>query len=220
MNMEHLQIDIDLELETALHSTGNLRRLGADRALARSAEGGWVIPATTVKGFLRENGETFLRTWGHAVCTGPEPGNMCDGQSPCLVCRIFGNPCHPSPLRFNDAVLITPETGTAIHSGVAISRHRRAAYPQRLFFLETTETTPSRWHASCEGDFRDAGTAKAAAALVALAARWGTAIGGGKSRGLGWIKQVQVKIVLNGTKILEQDLLPFWQAWKEGKGCG
>ncbi|MGC8838608.1 MAG: RAMP superfamily CRISPR-associated protein [Anaerolineae bacterium] len=216
--MEHLRIDVGLELETAFHTTGNLRRLGADKALARSAEGHWVIPATTLKGFLRENAEILLRTWGHEnVCTGPEPATMCKDQPLCLVCQIFGNPRHPSPLRFSDAVLLTFEAETAVRSGVAISRHRRAAFPQRLFFLETTQAIPTRWHATCEGEFKDLHIAKAAAALVALAARWGRAVGGGKTRGLGWIKDVELKTTLNGNTLLEDDLFPFWQAWKEGK---
>lgn len=59
--------------------------------------------------------------------------------------------------------------------------------------------------------------AKAAAALLTVAARWGKAIGGGKTRGLGWIKGMDLKATLNGVALSEEDLLPFWQAWKEGK---
>lgn len=212
---EHLKIELRFSLGSAFHTTGNLRHPGADRALARNAVGQPVIPATTVKGFLREKAEVLLRTWGHPVCTGPEPGGMCDGPL-CLVCRVFGNPRHPASLRFSDATLLAP-VGSAVRSGVAISRHRRAAYPQRLFFTETTEPMPTQWWATCEGVFGDAGAAKRAAALVALAARWGAAIGGGKTRGLGWIDAVQVKATLNGTEIPEQDLAQLWRAWKEGK---
>ncbi|MGQ9654651.1 MAG: RAMP superfamily CRISPR-associated protein [Thermodesulfobacteriota bacterium] len=215
--MEYLRITVDLELRTAFHTTGNLRRLGADKTMARNAEGRLVIPATTLKGFLREKAEVLLRTWGHEVCTGPGLENTCDGQAPCLVCRVFGNPRHPSPLRFGDATLQTLEAETAIRSGVGISRHRQASYPQRLFFLETTEAMPTRWRAQCEGEFKDVRTAKAAAALVVLAARGGTAIGGGKTRGLGWIEKLQVRAALNESELLEQELVPFWQAWEEGK---
>ncbi len=214
--MEHLVIELRFHLSTALHSTGNVRRPGTDKALARDTEGRWVIPATTVKGFLREKAEVLLRTWGHTVCTGPEPGDMCDGYDLCLVCQVFGNPRHPSVLRFSDgSPLGEPES--TVRSGVAISRHRRAAYPQRLFFIETTAPMPTEWVTTCEGDFEDKRAAKAAAALVALAARWGTAIGGGKTRGLGWIQRVQVKAVLNGSEIPEEDLTSFWESWKEGR---
>lgn len=216
--MVHLQIDVEIELRTAFHTTGNLRRLGVDKALARNAEGQWVIPATTLKGFLRENAEVLLHTWGHTVCIGPEPGNMCDAQALCAVCQTFGTPRHPSPLRFGDARPISPEGETAIRSGVAISRHRRAARPQRLFFVETTEAMPTQWYARCEGEFQDSNAAKATAALLTMAARWGTAIGGGKTRGLGWIKHMKLEATLNGNALSEADLLPFWQAWQqEGK---
>lgn len=214
--MEYLEIDLLFNLSTAFHTTGNLRRPGVDKTLARDSEGRWVIPATTVKGFLRERAEILLRTWGHRVCIGPEPGKMCNSQTLCLICQVFGNPRHLSTLHFADGLPLI-EMDSAVRSGVAISRHRRAAYPQRLFFLETTEPMPTQWRARCEGDFPDADTAKKAAALVALAARWGTAIGGGKTRGLGWIKDVQVKATLNEAKIAEQDLMPFWEAWKEGR---
>ncbi|MBC7226526.1 MAG: hypothetical protein H5T61_04775 [Thermoflexales bacterium] len=216
--MQQLVVQVYFDLDTALHTTGNLRRLGVDKALARDASGQWVLPATTVKGFLRERAEVLLRTWGHPVCTGPEPATMCDDQTLCLVCRVFGNPRHPSALRFQDG---HPLDGfgeaSFVRSGVAISRYRRAASPQRLFFLETTAPMPTRWWAECTGYFPDSGAAKMAAALVALAARGGWAIGGGKARGLGWIKEVKVKATLNGVEIPEQDLMPFWQAWKEGR---
>ncbi len=215
--MEHLEITLTIELKTAFHSTGNLRRWGADKAQTRDATGRLVIPATTIKGFLREKAELLLRTWGLPVCVGPDPGTMCEGQSPCLVCRVFGNPRLAAPLRFADAVLFSPEEETVIRSGVAISRHRGAAYPQRLFFTETTGAGKSQWMAACEGDFSDAPTAKAVAALMALAARWGVAIGGGQTQGLGWIEQVHVKATLNETEIPEQELQHFWQAWKEGR---
>lgn len=214
--MEHLVVELRFKLGTAFHSTGNFRRWGVDKALARDAEGRQVIPATTVKGFLRERAEILLRAWGHAVCLGPEPANMCGGRTPCLVCQVFGNPRSPSALRFADGLLLV-EMGSAVRSGVAISRHRRAAYPQRLFFIETTDSIPTQWRAECEGDFPDEDTAKKAAALIAISARWGTAIGGGKTRGLGWVEDVRVRAVLNGVEIPEQDLVPIWQTWKEGK---
>lgn len=213
--MKHLLIELCFHLNTAFHSTGNLRRLGVDKALACDCERHWVIPATTVKGFLREKAEILLRTWGHAVCTGPEPQNMCAHPNLCPVCQVFGNPRSVSVLRFTDG---SPTVGieNAVRSGVAISRNRRAAYPQRLFFLETTSPTPTSWIATCEGYFSDIDAAKRAAALVSLAAHWGTTIGGSKSRGLGWIEMILVKATLDGTEIPEQDLVAFWQAWKEG----
>lgn len=210
----HLKIELFLHLDTAFHCTGNVRRPGVDKALARNAQGCWTIPATTLKGFLREKCEILLRTWGREVCIGPNPESMCRADTPCLVCQVFGNPQRLSALRFTDGVA-HDETESAIRSGVAISRYRRAAVPQRLFFIETTAPLPTEWYACCEGDFPDVDSAKTAAALVALAARWGTAIGGSKSRGLGWIQKIRVKATLDCAEIPEEELVARWQGWKE-----
>jgi len=219
--MNYLKVTIEFCLGTAFHTTGNRRRWEADKALALDVEGQYVIPATTVKGFLREKAELLLRTWGHQVCTGPEPSRMCDSTSLCLVCQVFGNPRHSSPLRFSDARFTAPAfhaIGTAIRSGVAISRYRRAASPQRLFFVETTQAMPTHWIATCEGYFQSTQAAQEAAALLALAAAWGTAIGGGRSRGLGWLTQSQVKeAFLDGEPIALETLEQFWRDWEGGK---
>ncbi|MGQ9715996.1 MAG: RAMP superfamily CRISPR-associated protein, partial [Anaerolineae bacterium] len=165
--MNRLHATIELTLRTALHTTGNRRRFGVDKALALDVEGHPIILATTLKGFLREKAELLLRAWGHKVCTGPEPAHMCDSSQFCLVCRVFGNPCHPSPLRFADARMIAPETPeTAVRSGVSISRHRRAAYPQRLFFEETTPPGHSIWHAEADVILHDQLQAHQAASLI------------------------------------------------------
>ncbi len=215
--MSKLAIAMKITLETAFHTTGNLRRLGVDRALARAPEGVPVLPATTLKGFLREKAELLLQAWGHPVCTGPEPDHLCKGPEPCLICRVFGSPRWPSSLHFSDGHLINEETTSSVRAGVAISRHRRAAFPQRLFFVETTSLPSTQWHARCEGYFPSPSLAQEAAALVALAARWGIAIGGGKTRGLGWIRQIEMEARIDDQVVPEAELKAIWQAWWEGR---
>jgi len=223
--MNVLTVRLTLRLRTAFHTTGNLRRPGVDKSLSRDPEGRWVIPATTLKGFLREKAEILLRSWGHAVCLVPNSvsasGYTCSGEALCLVCRVFGNPRRPSAVRFADAVPLAPEmphdADSAIRTGVAISRHRRAAYPQRLFFVETTPAAPSEWVATGEGWFPDEHSAQEAAALLGLAAAWGVSIGGGRTRGLGWIEECRVEAALDGKPVPRETLAAFWQAWKEGK---
>ena len=216
--MEYLQLKIELSLGTAFHTTGNRHHWGADKALAMSADELFIIPATTVKGFIRRQAERLLRSWGKDVCTGPEPTKMCYGQNLCLICQLFGNPRYPSPLRFQDATLQIPDqTASTIRSSVAISRYRRATYPQRLFFTETTEAASTRWSLVVEGFFHDVVTAQAAASLVAMAITWGPAIGGGHSRGLGWVEHSQVQATLNGEIISQETLTRFWQSWKGGE---
>jgi len=215
--VNRLEIELRIEIGTALHTTGNQRRLGVDKAQALDVQDQPVLPATTLKGFLRARAEQILRSWGHQVCMGPGPDSMCGENAPCLVCRVFGNPRFRAPLRFRDAHPDSPgDSALAVRSGVAISRYRRAAYPQRLFFLETAGPYGTQWRALCEGYFSDRGAALEAAALVALAARWGYAIGGGRTRGLGWIEGVEVLAAVDGAPLEPSALARFWLAWERG----
>lgn len=221
--MAYLRITLSLTMETAFHTTGNLRRFGVDKALARDANGKPVLPATTIKGFLREKAELLLQSWGQPVCIGPEPGQMCEHQNLCRVCQVFGHPRRPSPLRFEDGHL-SDETGeyedTDVRSGVAISRYRRAAYGQRLFFIETTSPRSTRWHAQITGYFPDDKQAREAAALIALAAAWGIALGGAKSRGLGWLKSIETKTWIDEKEIPASELQALWREWHGGSRVG
>lgn len=217
--MVHLQLKIVFPLSTSLHTTGNRRRWGADKALAMTTDGRYVIPATTIKGFLRDRAEMLLRTWGCKVCDAPMPGAMCAGENDlCLACQIFGNPRYSSPLRFQDAAL-DDEVGTMIRSGVGISRSRRAAFPQHLFFIETTEARPTQAIAEIEGYFLDAEMAGQAAAMIDLAARSGYALGGGRTRGLGWLVRgrVEVEVSLDDRPLSSEVLEVHWQRWTGGQ---
>jgi len=110
-----------------------------------------------------------------------------------MVCQIFGNPRHTSPLRFRDGQFVQ-KPDIMERSGVSISRSRRAALPQRLFFLETTDPQPGEVVATIEGDFADTVLARQATALIILAARSGFAIGAGRTRGLGWLERDKMRV--------------------------
>ena len=214
--MEHLRLKLRLMLDTAFHTTGNRRRWGADKALAMSPNETFVIPATTLKGALRDRAEMLLRTWGQDVCTGPTPETMCfDANHLCPVCKVFGNPRFPSRLRFQDGQF-TPDTVAQIRSGVSISRRRRAALPGQLFFVETTSPGPLEATAICEGYFPDRASALQACALVTLAARWTPAIGGERTRGLGWLGEANVDATLNEQAVPQQESEAFWREWAGG----
>jgi len=215
--MSELKMHLELYFDTAFHTTGNQRRLGVDKVLARNAAGEPVLPATSLKGFLREQAEVILRSWDHAVCIGPEPQNLtCSDQSPCLVCRVFGNPRLSSHLRFADGRVSMPVEETVVRVGVAISRHRRASIPQRLFFQETMPAAPSQVTAKITGRFASQEEAEEAAALIMLAARWGVAVGGGKTRGLGWIREVRVQATVDGHAIPDERIQAIWRCWQGG----
>ena len=214
--MEHLRLQLQITLDTAFHTTGNRRRWGADKALAMGANGVYVIPATSLKGILRDRAEALLRTWGQRVCIGPAPETMCpDTNNLCPVCQVFGNPLFASPLRFQDGQFGS-EVVAQVRSSVSISRQRRAALPGRLFFVETTSPGPLEAIAICEGYFSDRASALQAYALVALAARWASAIGGGRARGLGWIGKMNVEAILTGQAVPQEELEIFWRQWAGG----
>lgn len=218
--MSLLVLDIRLTLETPLHTTGNRRLWGADKASAVSTDNKYAIPATSLKGYLRANVEALLSSWGLPACLPPSPTTMClDPQSLCLVCQVFGNPRRMSPLKFGEARPLD-EVSSLVRSGVSISRYRRAALPQRLFFIETVQSpSPTEWAAKATGSFESQRVAKEAAALISLAARMQRALGGGRSRGLGWIGSWSIHATLDSQILSEDNFKPIWQAWSGGKAA-
>ena len=216
--MSHVKITIRFPLATSFHTTGNRRRLGVDKTLALSTEGVPVLPATTIKGFLRDCAETLLRTWAQRVCLPPTPMTMCSEKNLCMVCQIFGNPRHTSPLRFRDGQFVQ-KPDIMERSGVSISRSRRAALPQRLFFLETTDPQPGEVVATIEGDFADTELARRATALIVLAARSGFAIGAGRTRGLGWLERDKMRVEsrIDDEQVENSLIEQYAHLWSEGK---
>lgn len=213
--MAHLHITLHLTWRTAFHTTGNRWKWGADKALAQRYDGALVLPATSLKGALRDQAERLLRGHVH-VCVAPNPGAMCqDPNHLCLICRVFGNPRRPAPLRFRDAIL-PDEVETQIRAGVSISRQRRAAVPQRLYFVETTATGPMQTQALIEGYFPSFQEAEEAAALVILAARALPALGAGRTRGLGWIAEVKAECAIDGQPVSDEGLQTYWNQWLGG----
>ena len=214
--MAHLHITLQLTWRTAFHTTGNRWKWGADKALTQRYDGQFVLPATSIKGALREQAERLLR--GHMpICNAPEPGQMCsDPDNLCLACRVFGNPRRPSPLRFQDVLLPQEEMETQIRAGVAISRRRRAAVPQRLYFVETTAAGSIQAQAVVEGFFPSRKEAEEAAALVVLAARMLPVLGAGRTRGLGWLAAVEVQCTIDGQPLPDATLQAYWNQWLGG----
>jgi hypothetical protein len=140
-----------------------------------------IVPATTLKGWLREAAERILRGFGLNICDSSRADTVC---SACPVCEVFGAPRLRSPIRFADAILEDPATD--VRMNVSLSRHRRTAYEERLFSTEVA--WHSRMRARIEGWLDSQERALQAAALLLLAAKAGYAIGAARSRGLGWIR--------------------------------
>ncbi|HEX3757833.1 MAG TPA: RAMP superfamily CRISPR-associated protein [Kofleriaceae bacterium] len=175
-------------------------------------EGKPYLPATALRGALRESFEALLRGTGeHRACAGgdgidPEPGDPDAGAAagaaractlggdgtPCLACRLFGTQrasigCTErafSGLVLGDAALVGSHRWTARPS-VALARASRSAADQQLVFRRIPEATgdgPLTFRA--EGRVNEASLEP----YFDAAARATTHLGAGRSRGLARVK--------------------------------
>jgi CRISPR/Cas system CSM-associated protein Csm3 (group 7 of RAMP superfamily) len=199
--MSHrLQIELIFTVTSGVHVTGERAKLWTDKALVVDWRDGKkpIVPATTLKGWLRESAERILRGLGQKACDGSRADSVCGPESDlCRVCEVFGNPRARSPLYFSDAIL--DGSATDVRMNVSLSRHRKTAYEERLFSTEVAWQSPIR--ARIEGWLDSREKALQAAGLLVLAAKAGYAIGAARSRGLGWIRLVQWTV-----KVSEQEL--------------
>lgn len=208
-----MKLEIDLEVVSALcvGSTADAQGIGVDKVTARDAEGKLIIPGSTLKGRLRWECERIARALEWSVCHAPRPDTMCphalplrDGRTSfCTVCEVFGAPGHRSPLWFDDAALQLREElqGTPVgksqpslqerrafdaqvRPSVSLSRRRRAAFSERLFFTETSAPNARfLFRAGIEGDL----PSDRHRALLLAGVRMLSFVGSGRSRGLGWV---------------------------------
>ncbi len=227
-----MKLDIELEALSALcvGSTADVQGIGVDKATARDADGKLIIPGSTLRGRLRWECERIARALGWQVCDAPQPDTMCpyflppQNEQPqfCDLCEIFGSPAKRSTLWFGDATLKDDERlrstpilqqgkpanerrpfDAQIRPGVSISRARRAAFSERLFFTETSAPNARfRFRAVIEGE----PLSDKHRALLLAGVRSLSLVSGGRSRGLGWVRVA--RCVLDGDEITEA-------RWKE-----
>ncbi|MBK9265645.1 MAG: hypothetical protein IPM54_38380 [Polyangiaceae bacterium] len=159
-----------------------------------------LIPATALRGALREALEGILRGVGEHICSGgdgidPEASNgtpasvecSLDNGQRCKACRLFGSRRGSidqdehafSALILGDALLegehdVRPQT----RPGVSISRNRRSAEENRLY-MHHVPSTPNAYF-KAEGILLDPSMEH----LFQAAVRSTTHIGAGRSRGL------------------------------------
>jgi len=199
--MVHLQIELKFEPASGLHVTGERARLWADKGLVVDWHEGKkpILPATTLKGWLRESAERILRGIFPNICDSSQAGEICGS---CLICEIFGAPRKRSPLYFSDAVL--EDSAIDVRMNVSLSRHRKTAYEERLFSTEVA--WPKRVQTKIKGWFDSRDKALQVAAIIVLAAKAGYAIGASRSRGLGWLRLIEWTLKLDGQKVAQEML--------------
>jgi CRISPR/Cas system CSM-associated protein Csm3 (group 7 of RAMP superfamily) len=176
---------VALDLALRLQSPYHLRATGATRGMVDGyllvREGqtrSLLIPGSTLKGRLRDHA---ARLW--AAAPGRSP---CTGSDGCLLCTLFGAAHGPAGrLRFYDAVHAL-DAPLQTRSSVAIDPTTGTARAHQLFTLEvgpagTTFVARIRGHLPPPA-------ARPALGLLAGATALLRTLGGGKSRGLGWVR--------------------------------
>lgn len=65
-----------------------------DQTVVRDLNGLPYIPASTLKGRVRDMAESLARNFGQKICNGPHPSFMCPAidrqENPCIICTTFG----------------------------------------------------------------------------------------------------------------------------------
>ena len=133
--LHSVDIPLLIRFEQSLHvGTGQGDGL-VDRAIRRTADGQPYVPASALKGALRQTAQRLVRQLDAAAsfgdiapeqhlgyrhrgdtvvperCVAPHAETMCKSASPCLLCRVFGNAYTGRRLVVDDATAISsPET--------------------------------------------------------------------------------------------------------------
>lgn len=216
INHSITSIELTAIIDTALcvgagGSSGSL----ADKPIIRNAEGKLMIPASQLKGRLRHECEKIARGLKWPVCQSPKAATMCpqragiedelefhrdeykhNNRYHCIICQLFGNPSLPSRLIFQDLICQeSPENlpSEIIRPGATINRRRRVAEDKKLYYLETSpmnaelQFTGSIQILPQRINFTNTLHEDYAKALIFSALKHINALGGSKSRGLGWI---------------------------------
>ena len=203
-----VEIQIQIEPRDAIFIGGGSGKsgIGVDAATVRRPDDCLIIPGSTFKGRVRNECERIARTFGEDVCLSPLPENMCPHYYLkdrneiyyCVICRMFGSPWLRSSLRFSDLVWQMPDQftydewkrigKTEVRPGVSLSRRTRAKKERELFFIEVMQTGID---ACFEGGITGSLDSKKDLALLVAGLKAIFALGGMKSRGLGWINTLK-----------------------------
>lgn len=105
-----VRFEFDLKMTRAWHIGTGLARGLIDRTINRDARGSVYVPASTIKGRLRNACEHVARMYNSKsnqlqVCNPPDPRFMCRGSAACITCRIFGSAYAGEQLYFEDGCL-------------------------------------------------------------------------------------------------------------------
>ncbi len=207
-------LDLTLEAASGVRVGGPRGdNLGTDAPVLRDARGP-VLPGSSFKGVLRSAAERLLRTMPVEERRGDAEGppSACDilvdpcggmlaaadGEAQpvdldrlCRVCRLFGSPHFGGRLTVSDLVVVGGGNGeaavTVIRDGVAIDRDELKA-SDRLKFDYEVVVPGTRFAGRLRVDDPERGDLGLLATLLDLLDLGVITVGGGASRGLGWLR--------------------------------
>lgn len=230
-----LEGKLEIWVRTALSvgSGGAPPGMGIDKAAVRDHEGRLVIPASSIKGTVRSECERILRGIDpDLVCCPPRAEQMCphfelpsEREKPiyqregCPCCRLFGTNGRKAGLLFSDAwqesTMKLKGVDSQVRPGVSLSRRRRTAEDERLYFVETSIPRAGFCFA---GKIMGEVGARREVALLLAGIRSVVALGGGRSRGLGWIgtnlDDDEEEVCLDGSRVMVRELLGHIGEWR------
>ncbi len=225
-----MQIEINLKvtLDTPFSiGTGAMADSITDKPLIKDADGRPIIPGSSFKGLVRHECERIVRSiiptfddqWG---CRPPLAQNMCKTDPICPVCRIFGSPWYPCPITFDNLILAAEgETTfrkwkellgirkTNLRFGVGINRSRNVVTEDLLYSTETYAPPQALvYQGRIWGTLRE----RREVALLLAGLQSISAIGGERSRGLGWC-QTEVAVTMDDQPVSPDELLQELDQW-------
>jgi CRISPR/Cas system CSM-associated protein Csm3 (group 7 of RAMP superfamily) len=219
-----MRLALDVTFETPINIGGYGAPTFVDRPFRRDREGWPFIPASSLKGRLRHECQRLARGLDYEVCGGPNPSDMRlrleEDEAICPICRIFGSPwvagcIYPTNLKLERPPGLGEKApAPTVRYNVSLSRRRRVAEEARLFTTELflpgiSLTFTGTWEA--ELTYQD---------LVLVEAGLGaiTALGRGKTGGLGWCRITVHSEVFDGTDwrlVTEEEREAGRTAWRK-----
>ncbi len=233
--MQQLHVEYRLKAGSGVlvGSTADVLSIGLDKSTMRrrrvteSDKQEPIVPGSTLKGKLRNECERILASLGQPICLAPSAETMCPHHpklkgATCAVCQLFGGPSRKSRLFFSDAMARDERLApylTRVQAGVSLSRRRRTAEDERLYFIERG-VEGVVYEGRIEGYLDDNQVAAELALLITALERL-FAVGGSRSRGAGWLKVEIVKITLDGQTLSTEQQSKMreegWQVWRSLK---
>ena len=225
----HIEIKPIIEIKGTLALGTGFRRGLIHRTVARDSDGFTYIPGSSFKGRVRRACEQLAKGLGLRVCNAPQPDRMCSAaKRTCLVCRVFGCPGRSSGLYWRDARLSkayreafekNKRAQFYARSQVQLSRALGVAAPGKLFTSESTIEN-LKFEASLTGRLQftpidDEAPGGFEMLLLLAGLRMINTVGGGASRGAGWMScHLPEQIEIGTTKVSWKDVLKNFE-WLE-----